>query len=179
LVHESPGGGQSSIHTLVNLELQNNVEDLIAERLKDLSYKNYYSIHIRNTDTKTEYIDFIENVKPLFLNEKILVCSDDQFTKNKIMGMIGLNSFSSSTYENSNRTLHGEKHINQFHVNINLLVDLYAMALSKYVFISPSTRNFWHISGFSRLAFTMSSKKVGIPQRFLKDLCTKSNRSNN
>lgn len=71
LVHEGPGNNPNSIETLINLELHNSVENLIAERLMDLSFKNYYSVHIRNTDTKTEYIEFITNIKPLFLNEKI------------------------------------------------------------------------------------------------------------
>ena len=47
-----------------------------------------------------------------------MICSDDQLTKNRVMEMIGLDSFSSSSYQNNNETLHGKKRIDQFNVNI-------------------------------------------------------------
>jgi hypothetical protein len=79
LVHQSSGGGAQSIYFLRNLILENSISEAAKTIYSELSKLNYCSTLVRNTDYKTDYVNFFLSIKEsVYFYDRILVGSDDK-----------------------------------------------------------------------------------------------------
>ena len=158
LLHHQCGGGERSKKSLRRLKLKKEVSDEIINRLKKIE-KPYSAIHIRNTDLKTDYVSFFEEIAPEVRGKNILICSDDSdcieyaktyFTNSNIMSI-------SNIPNTEGKALHYHRTKDKYKTNIDSLADLVALALSKKVYTTKSHKD--RFSGFSRLAINLNKRK--------------------
>ena len=74
LIHEQCGGGRESLQALGKLELQPTLASEIIKKIKSLG--SYDAIHVRNTDYKTDYKAFFNDLN-IAGDRNIVLCSDD------------------------------------------------------------------------------------------------------
>ncbi len=155
LVHSQCGGGDFGIDCLRRLRLEPLFRVLVSKRLATLP-KNYEAIHVRNTDMKTDYFAFFENLKRELTARNLLICSDDRACiEHAKVFFRSCNIFSASEIPNlpSGGRLHENSALNRFKANTDAIVDLFALSgASRIHYTRPSSNNAHKFSGFSRLA---------------------------
>jgi len=180
LVHVGGGGGKRSIFALTKLSLEANVKTHITNIIEDLkrqSGKNrkYDAIHVRNTDHKTDYKPFFDELKSK-LDKTTVLCTDDyecqQYAKSffgeKLKILTDIPDLSSSEI----KTLHLNKNIDRYKTNVDALTDLFLLACSVEIFSIPccESRGTYYglkiyvlpgerISGFLKLAKSLHDNK--------------------
>jgi hypothetical protein len=163
LIHEQCGGGTASHNLLKNIKLNLTIKNYISN-YNVLIDSNYTSIHIRNTDYKTDYINFIHNLKEKIRDQIILVCSDDEnvkyyisecFKNSKVIYFENLLSSGSPLHESNNYENEKQRET----ATINSLRDLVLLSNAREFFFTNVTNGY--PSGFSLLAkFLNSNKKI-------------------
>ena len=156
LLHEQCGSG-CSWNVFERLELTTSARNAIQERLSLLP-PNYNAIHIRNTDLKTSYSDQINTLKPklLSIGLPVLICTDDPSVLDHCKKLLtGIHVFSIYLFPRNfsfdgSASLHYNSSTRGWIGDIGLLSDLFALALSKELFILRLDNSFF--SGFSLLA---------------------------
>lgn len=155
LFHQSGGGGSLSFSLIARLTL---AHDFCAEVLRRLNRlpNDYYAVHVRNTDYRTDYQTLFERIRPRIAGQNLLVCSDDAavidharrffsasqiWQSSEIPQMDGMPLHSPTTFKDaaSRRT-----------ATTNTIVDLLALARAKKLFITHHSQG--RYSGYSRLA---------------------------
>lgn len=159
LIHEQCGGGILSLNLLSNLGLSNKVSQRLQNYLID---GDYDSIHVRNTDYKTDYWKLFYRIKPEICHKKVLVCSDDInviqcsklfFSDSEII--VG----TSNIFAMDGRPLH--RQINEYTddekrlLSENAIIDLILIAKSKKIHYSKLL-DFNYLSGFTTLAVLLN-----------------------
>jgi len=173
IVHHMSGGGEESIETLSILKLKNEIINKINLKINFLGV-DYDAIHIRNTDYKSEYATFLEQVKLKTLGRKIFLCTDNpdviRFTKET---MDQTEIVFIEKYFPTNKTINCPIHFQwglskeTIHLNnINMLADLIGMAKSKNLFYPNLSENIHQakFSGFSLLAENLKSRPELVDQ---------------
>ncbi len=163
LIHEQCGGGVESLDLLKKLKLSDNMRSLFKKNEIEGDYK---SIHVRNTDYKTDYRVLLENLKETLKDEKVLVCSDDYVVIEESIKVLNKSTIITKTSNNfsksgiplhstySNYTIEEKREITQ-----NSIIDLLLLAKSKKIHYSIlSGYNFYKISGFTKLALILNEK---------------------
>jgi len=164
LVYEQCGGGVESIKLLNKLRLSKELNNKFK---KHKIYDSYFSIHVRNTDYKTDYMSLFEEIKNEVTNKKLLVCSDDPrvienakvfFTESIILPS------TSNNFTERGKPLHTtfnnysieEKKI----LSENSVVDLLLLSGSEKIYYTKlSGYNFNKISGFTKLSILIQKDK--------------------
>lgn len=168
LVYENSGGGGISINCLERLQLHKHISLEILSGLSGI-HKPYDAIHIRNTDMKTDYINFFKNLYPYVDGHNVLICSDDQacrvyakkfFTKSNVMTVTEIPDTQGKALHFSNLTPVPQK-------NLAMLTDLFALAMADKLFtIEGVFKNKRRTSGFSSLACKLHKQQC-VCQRLL------------
>jgi len=173
IVHHMSGGGEESIETLSILKLKNEIINKINLKINFLGV-DYDAIHIRNTDYKSEYATFLEQVKLKTLGRKIFLCTDNpdiirvaKETMDQTQIVLIEKYFPRSKTNSSPTHFQWGLSKEAIHLNnINMLADLIGMAKSKNLFYPNLTENI-HVakfSGFSLLAENLKSRPVLVNQ---------------
>jgi hypothetical protein len=172
LVHEQCGGGSSSFYLLEKLTIATKTLPIVLDRVRQFD-GNYYAVHVRNTDLKTEYKAFFTALLPIVKNKRLLVCSDDLeviqyarkfFSSSEIL-------VSSDIPATNGGALHQNNTDYRTKNAIDAIVDLIALGKSEKLFFSNVTAGY--TSGFSTLAAHLSRNKyvvdglLGIPRTHL------------
>ena len=166
LLHEQGGGGLQSIRALSVMQLKPEIKQKIKDIIESLG--EYDSIHIRNTDLKTDYKHFFSQLKDK-INARVVVCTDDlsvqQYAKD-FWGdqLIILHNLP----DRGGKALHSPyyKTLDKYTLNVKTLIDLFVLASAKNFYKCKTHRG--RISGFARLAESLRShprvlKKMLIP----------------
>lgn len=163
LVHEQCGGGTESLELLEKLKLSENIRSLFKKNKIDGDYK---SIHVRNTDYKTDYKSLLENLKEILKDEKVLVCSDDYSVIEdsiKILNKSVIITKTSNVFSKSGNPLHSTYNnytmAEKRQITENSIIDLLLLSKSKKIYYSILTGyDFYKLSGFTKLALLLNEK---------------------
>jgi hypothetical protein len=154
LVHEQCGGGIESINFFDWATATQEVKNEITNRLRSLP-QSYVAVHIRHTDRKTRYPEFLEAAKALTWGANVLICTDSLEVLSYARKILG----TSRTYSIANipdsrgQSLHHNPGLTDRSINLGALCDLAAMSRAKAI-IHPS-QPFGFRSGFVDLAVNL------------------------
>ncbi len=155
LIHHQSGGGTSAIKVLKKLKLLPNIAEYIQKQISELG--DYDSIHVRNTDSKTNYKFFFSELK-IPSERDIVLCSDDFSCQEYARSFFPNRVFIPNPAPDTNqKPLHNNKNLPRLSSNISAIADLLILASGKNLYFTTLvpdaliTRNV-NISGFSRLA---------------------------
>lgn len=155
IVHEQHGGGLLSTNLVRHLKFSAIARTYISSRLAALP-SHYVAIHIRHTDYKTAYVNYLLELKQQFANKHVLICSDNVeviaearnllsdskvFTVTKVPNLNGMPLHRFKNYNSENERIEA---------TLRSLADLIALALSEKLYFTNVQKG--HASGFSRLA---------------------------
>jgi len=154
ILHNNCGGGTNGANMLSLLILNDYVIDSIKIRYTMID-KPYTSIHIRNTDYKTDYIAFSTQNNNTILEDNIFLATDSKEalvyfknlkTNDKLYTFI-------KTLNNNNYPIHRVNNNNTGNVFIDTICDVILLALAdKFVF---PPKNY----GFTKLAIQLFNNK--------------------
>ena len=161
LVHEGCGGGTLSIYFFTYFALAENiVREINAIRTE--FPENYSSIHVRNTDYQTDYLNAFKAISDQIKGKNILLCTDsiqvERYAKKEYPDVRWLSS--ATILDEFNGPLHYSINIDDDQQSLLLkstLVDLLLMAYSDNVYIFKVKK--YGFSGFSTLAHNLSRNK--------------------
>lgn len=164
LVLEQCGGGVSSLNLLRRLKLSDRLK---SEFLKNRIEGSYKSIHVRNTDYRTDYRRLLSDLKQELKNETVLVCSDDHRVIEesiKILSESIIISKTSNDFVTKGKPLHSP--LNNYSneqkliVSQNSIIDLLLLASSEKIYYSNlENYSFYVLSGFTKLALLLNNNK--------------------
>jgi hypothetical protein len=162
LIHEQCGGGSLSYNFFDRIEFNLQLKSIIKNRLEILP-SNYISIHVRNTDYRTEYEYHLKSLIGELDGENILICSDDA----SVFGFVRSNFLRSNIFTLSEPMIFHNKpiHVKSNYDNdttrrtatVNAFIDLMGMAFSKKLYTFKSVAG--NRSGYSRLAQYLNENK--------------------
>ncbi len=160
LVHEQVGGGKLSFDLLNRLILADDILPDVIERLSTLPAE-YLGVHVRNTDLKTDYEKFLQDIRRLTIGRTVLICSDDTNVITRaetILDQSKIVTTGGSRIEfklSDDQPVHLSGEFLNDHAKreqtIALLVDLLALGRARDVFIAKCSNKDGY-SGFSSLA---------------------------
>jgi hypothetical protein len=155
LLHEQGwyGGQFESPNILKVLQFTNIVARDIRLNLATLP-RSFVGIHIRHTDYTTDYVPFLESLRSSVSGKDILICTDNLTVFDYcLFAFPNCNVFrlSKFTDNNNSRRHYRDFGIDQYKNNIETLVDLCALGLSKSLYFH-NVREAGRPSGFSLLA---------------------------
>ena len=172
LVHHQAGGGVIAYRTLKRLRLKTDVANEIVSRLLPLGV-DYDAIHIRHSDYQTRYWQLLLLLRLVLRNRHVLICSDNAQVKRLARRILHRSTkliSVSDIPDLAGKPLHGTKQNDPLQLNLNMLTDLFSMALSRRLFftgVAPQKHNqtfksglrLWYqsYSGFSVLAERLRS----------------------
>jgi len=159
----------------VKLHIKKTIDDIKSQSGKN---KKYDAIHVRNTDFKTDYKSYFNNIKNK-INKTTVLCTDDygcqQYAKNffdeKLKIVTDIPDLSAFEFKN----LHHNKDIDRYKNNVDTLTDLFILACAERVYYAPIDCGYyindWYyvkpgtISGFQKL-----SKRLHDNKRIIKNM---------
>ena len=153
LFYRNYGGGPHSNFSFLKIStLTPLVKKVFLERQKQLPEK-YISVHIRNTDYKSDVDKFIKENKKIFDSHSIFLATDHYETIQKFKSLYGKDLFSFSKIKKIPNTkkgtgLHGIKHTMQesHELTVDAIVDLLLLAGGTHLYFSSKE------SGYSKVA---------------------------
>lgn len=135
LIHEQEGNYKYSCSVFESFELKDEVLNYILDCIIPLG--EYSSVHIRNTDYKMEYKDFLSEVVMLEYN-KVVLCTDDYECQMYSKNNFGDKMVIISDIPNSNgETLHNNNNLERYTLNVETLKDLLILSCSKKIYSKP------------------------------------------
>ncbi|MDR2635998.1 MAG: hypothetical protein LBC08_04115 [Campylobacteraceae bacterium] len=165
LVHEQAGGGAKSIFAIGRLRLKDNIKIHIRTIIDLLG--EYDAIHVRNSDYKTDYKKFFNEMNEK-LGGKIVLCTDSYECQAYAKEFWGDRlHIVTNVPDTKGKPLHENKKLDRFQTNVNALTDLFVLACSKSLYltnIEPNKNHPWTvekgwISGFASLAKSLHERK--------------------
>ena len=169
------GGGTDSFSILKHLKFTSRFRKIINNEIAKLPH-HYVAIHIRNTDMKTNYHEYIKKIKDKVADKTLVICTDDQKVAAFIFSeMPNTNIITTPTLVQAkghplHRTHYAgikliESKAEMFTAICNTLIDLSILAMSDQLFFTKNCNG--HFSGFSLLANYLHSNpklmyKLGI-----------------
>ena len=157
IVHNECGGGLGSFNILKLLKINKWLIDEINNRHNKIE-KPYTSVHIRNTDYQTNYIDFYNKNKSNLDDRNVFLATDSKEVLDYYKNLdIKIFTFITCLNE-TNRPIHLTVKNNDTLVIIETIYDLMILALGDN-FILPT-----QYYGFTRLAYTLYNNKNVVNQ---------------
>ena len=169
------GGGIDSFSILKHLKFTSRFKKIINNEIAKLPHY-YFAIHIRNTDMKTNYQEFVQTIKDKVADKTLVICTDDQKVAEFILSeMPNTNIITTPTLERAegyplHKTYHSgikliESKAEMFTSIRDTLIDLSILAMSDKLFFTKNCNG--NFSGFSLLANYLHSNpklmdKLGI-----------------
>jgi hypothetical protein len=155
LVYEESGGGDESIFVFERLSLKGNIKKQIADIIKPLG--EYDAIHVRNSDYKTDYKKFFNEMNEK-LGGKIVLCTDSYECQAYAREFWGDRlHIVTNVPDTKGKPLHENKKLDRFQTNVNALTDLFVLACSKNLYFTAMKKG-W-ISGYGNLAKSLHERK--------------------
>jgi len=158
LLHQTGGGGNHGISALRRLRMHDSLVDLIIERLKFIN-SPYFSIHVRNTDYETDYIETFMQLSMSQIDVPLLICTDDEnvlLAANNIIKNTRIINFSDLKSGSDKRLHFINDKTSAKRRNNDALVDLMLLSISSHFMMMPLKPNAeapnGGYSGFSMLA---------------------------
>ena len=154
------GGGGSKTHNIISFlkicRLTPLVKKVFLERQKQLPEK-YISVHIRNTDYKSDVDNFIKENKKIFDSNSIFLASDHNETIQKFKSLYGNDLFSFSKIKKIPKTKkrlglhHMKRSLKETHeMTVDAIVDLLLLAGGKQFYFSSKE------SAYSKVAHQLN-----------------------
>jgi len=167
IVHHMSGGGEESIQLLSILEFKNEIKKAIQKKIEYKRF-DYDAIHVRNTDYRSDFKTFFENINPAIFGRRVLLCTDDSGVINDALKILNqseviiINKHFPNSKKN-NIPIHFQWHLSKEKIrsnNISMLAELLAMANAKRIFYPDLIDNIHKtsVSGFSLLAKNLNSR---------------------
>jgi hypothetical protein len=153
LLHEQSGGGMQSIRALSIMRLKPEIKQKIKDIIESLG--EYDSIHIRNTDLKTDYKHIFSQLKDK-IKARVVVCTDDFSVQQYAKDLWGDQlSILHNIPDTGGKALHRHKRPDQYTLNVAALIDLFVLASAKNFYKCKTHKG--RISGFAQLAESLRS----------------------
>lgn len=166
LLHQTGGGGNLGISALRRVRLHDQIVDSLIERLRAISTP-YISIHIRNTDYETDYVDIFKQLSLKEISVPLLVCTDDEnvlLAARQIITNCKLISFSNLQTGPDKRIHFFNENTPAKQRNVDAIVDLLLLAISSHLIMLPLKANVeapnGGYSGFSILANSLHQDRT-------------------
>jgi len=139
------------------LKLNKSLTNIIKERYS-LMDKSYLSIHIRNTDWISDYTQTYANNKEEISKYKYIYLATDSIDAFNYFNTLRLNIISYTHFTEKNEPLHTSKMLDKKILFIDMICDLFLLALANKLILSKE----YH--GFSKLAFYLNNNKDALFQ---------------
>jgi len=161
LVHHQSGGGELSFHTLSRIALQKSLVMELTRRVLSIGGP-YIAVHIRNTDYRTKYDRFLEQISSINFR-KIFVATDNSSVVKDFKVHLG-DSRVLSFSDLSSRPgipLHRNQTFGPLiqRRNRDTILDLFTLALANKLYILPIEKQPLRYSGYSLLANNLWKNK--------------------
>ena len=163
LVHHDSGGGTISVSALSRLRLQDSLVAVLRRRLEQIG-RPYTAIHIRNTDYKCEYEEWIERRKSE-IQGPVFIATDNRDTLAHCRSALGAERVYSfaALPPVAGQVLHrsGDR-AGAYARNRDAILDLLMLALSKRLHLLELMPNEFgaRLSGFSMLAANLKQLRA-------------------
>jgi hypothetical protein len=160
LVHQAWGGGDLSLTALARMRVHDSVVDVLRDRLKVIG-EPYDAVHIRHTDYKTDYRPMLCKLKGK-LSRHVFLATDNRdavaFCR-AVLGEDRVFSFAKLP-DRAGVPLHHTRLDDPYRRNVDAIVDLLMLSLSRkyYFFKIEDAAN--RYSGFSRLAKNLKNNST-------------------
>lgn len=158
LVHVGRGGG-FGFDLLRRLRLKEPYRSHVIRILSSLP-PVYESVQVRNTDIVTDWEQILECTASKPSTLPLLICSDSNLViesfKSRLSGLRKVISLRSANSTSDSAPIHYSNTQTLFERNAEMLSDLFAMALSKKLYVARSAQG---VSGFPRLALSLNLHK--------------------
>ncbi|WP_176083556.1 hypothetical protein [Martelella sp. HB161492] len=156
LVHEQCGGGLESIELLRYVRFTAETANGILQRILPLG-GDYDAIHVRHTDMKTDYRDFLKKIAPALAGRRVLLCTDSHRVQLEAPGLLAKCAAVmtlAAVPDTGGMGLHYHNSGNIFDRNLGSLADLVALACSRKLYFAGvrDGDGIARVSGFSLLA---------------------------
>jgi len=168
LVFHRSGGGEASIEALKLFKFKENISKVLFDKLNKLG-NDYDAVHIRNTDYRSNYIDFLKKNQNKLIQRTVLVCSDNfnvvESAKEilKDSNIISFNKFYNlDINSNISYPIHRQWFLSEnqiFENNINTLCDLIGISKSNNYYYTSINNSTVLVSGFSKLGENLKNNK--------------------
>jgi hypothetical protein len=158
LVHRQGGGVFKGILALARLNLKEDIKihirSIIEELKKQAGNKGkYYAIHVRNTDHKTDYKSYFNDIK-IKLDKASFLCTDDYECQQYAKMFFGENVKSVTDIPDLSscpaKTLHFNGYIDRYKTNVGTLTDLFILACAEKIYKAPVIGGFFVGSAYIR-----------------------------
>jgi len=159
LVHETCGGGEGSIYFFTYFSLTRALQEEIKIRSQLLG--SYLAVHIRHTDYKTKYKEFIKEIYNELQGKSVLLCTDsievDRYIKSNYAGINWINADTLLDAENAPLHIKALEKKSNKDILTSTIIDLFLMAYSEKVVFTKTANGVR--SGFSMLATNLNKNK--------------------
>jgi len=159
VLHHGCGGGVNAGKAFCLFRLSTDLRIEFLRRKLSLP-RNFCGLHIRDTDLKSDWLDYINgHFEELSSYEAIFLCSDNKNTIKKIIEKFSPTLVFVTFYKNistNDYPIHESKNVDRANVNFDAISDLLLLASSKKIFF-PKISNNYGTSGFARLAMELKS----------------------
>ncbi|SFR34925.1 hypothetical protein SAMN04488005_0731 [Yoonia tamlensis] len=161
IVYEQAGGGPASFAALDRLCLVPQIARLIVDNLRSLS-ADFDAIHIRHSDYKTDFATFLTRLRSVLRGRSVLICSDSAQAISAAAEILHPTTTVfgvTQTPDLGGVPLHNAATLDRTEALVDLLSDLFALALSRRLFftaVNEDQTDDLRISGFSLLAFILN-----------------------
>lgn len=151
LIHEQCGGGSEGWRALENLRLTKEMRTAVMAKIANLP-PSYVGIHVRHSDVTTNYVKFFDLISADVRHKVVLVCSDSHQVLSHAKQVLPAREIMtlSDIPDNGGMPLHDYPSLTTKKTNIDLLVDLFSLALASKI-VTPSP-DIGYPSGFAELA---------------------------
>jgi hypothetical protein len=162
LVHHQSGGGQLSLGALARMRLHEDVVDLLLARLR-ITGPAYSSIHIRNTDLRTDYQRHVRQWADE-LKGPIFVATDNRETLAECRRLLGehrVHAFARLPAQPGRPLHYTDEFADRFPTNADSILDLVMLGLAtdfRGIGVEPNAFGIKY-SGFSMLAANLQNAK--------------------
>jgi len=167
LVHEQYGGGRNGETFLNQLKIKPDVSEIIKRNINQLG--SYVAIHIRNTDYKTDYKEYLYRIISKRKERSIVLCTDDRKVQKYAIGKYGAKIILTHTVPSVQKgcTLHDNSNLNRYETNLNSLIDLFILASARRLYIARlNNEQLIRNSGFSILAMSLHKHSAVVKKLF-------------
>lgn len=151
LIHEQCGGGANGYRVLERLKFTSSIRKEVLRRLQQLPTR-YACIHIRHSDVSTDYMSLIDLIAADLAGETVVVCTDSNdalaYARSRMVHSEIIN-LAQLPKDASGMSLHDRPGFTSMATNIDLLVDLMAIALARKFYVADPPLGY--PSGFSIL----------------------------